>query len=171
MSQQSISIVEAVNLLREGNNILLYSHEPYFCCDASHSEAVSRLMTLLGEWQHLNPLLFTSSFTMLAGYIPEISEAAYQLIEVSESPVIIEFSMHRNLAQQFNETPAVKTVLLKGGMVQQLINRFRKPLIAISTKHLRQLPSNILIETNALEIDLSSRILFYSDQSFKIVRD
>ncbi|MDA7744809.1 Sua5/YciO/YrdC/YwlC family protein [bacterium] len=171
MSQQNTSITEAVSLLREGNNILLKSHEPYLCCDATQSEAISRLIPLLGESQHLNPLLFTSSFAMLEGYIPEIPEAAYQIIEVSETPVIVEFSVHRNLAQQFSETPTIKTVLIQNGIVQQLINRFRKPLIAFSTEYLGQLTSDKSIETNALEIDLSSRILFHSDQSFKIVRD
>lgn len=163
-------IVQSVNVLRDGLTILIEGSSLYLCCDATNSIAIKSLRSSLEELSHSSPLVFVSNFTMLEGYIPQIPESAYQIMELSDTPSIIEFEEHRNLSPEAQTADGtVFTVLIENGMLNRLINRFRKPLFAIKMND-RTDTLNVIKDSEHFSLNKASRIKFHSDQSFKIVR-
>tara|TARA_B110000046_G_scaffold48947_2_gene54420 strand:+ start:891 stop:1415 length:525 start_codon:yes stop_codon:yes gene_type:complete len=173
MRAEQTSKTDAISVLREAGSLLFVGTESYLCCDATQSETIAIQMKELEPNKEIRPMLFVSSFTMLEGYIPQIPEAAYQLIEVSENPIIVEFSESRNLASEvMSPEGSVLAVVFSDGIIHSVVNRFRKPLFAINTKQLVEFDVNSIqtIESGHLQINDSSWMKFHADQSFKIVR-
>jgi L-threonylcarbamoyladenylate synthase len=179
-------IKEGVENLRAGRVILCPSDTiASLSCDAGNVEAIKRIFSIKQRPSDKSLIVLVSSFTMLEGLVEHIPEAAYQWMEITDSPLTIVYSKVRNLpidALSEDDTLAIR--LVSGGFIKELIDRYRRPIVSTSA-NLSGKPAPVKVSeadpliSRAVDyvIDLpeflakpSSVVKFNSDGSFKIIR-
>ncbi len=81
----------------------------------------------------LNPILLVDNDNKLQSYVTEIPDVAYELIEYAEKPMTIVFSGAKNLAEGvINSDGSVGIRVVKHEFCEQLLQRFRKPIVSTS---------------------------------------
>lgn len=176
----------AVQVLRSGGVVLCPSDTiASLSCDACNPEAIQRIYDIKKRPKHKSMIVLVSSITMLEAYVPRIADAAYQIIEVSDTPTTIVYPNPRNLPKELlAEDGSLGIRVVQHGFVKTLIDRFRKPIVSTSantsgqTAPIRVKDADPLISQNVdLVIDIdeylnspSSIIKFNSDDSFVIIR-
>lgn len=69
----------------------------------------------------------------LQSYVSEVPDIAYDLIEYAENPLTIIYSGAKNLAPNvINEDGSIGIRIVKHDFCEQLIQRFRKPIVSTS---------------------------------------
>jgi L-threonylcarbamoyladenylate synthase len=69
----------------------------------------------------------------LQSYVSEVPDIAYDLIEYAENPLTVIYSGAKNLAQNvINSDGSIGIRIPKHDFCQQLIQRFRKPIVSTS---------------------------------------
>ncbi|MBC7913765.1 MAG: threonylcarbamoyl-AMP synthase, partial [Pyrinomonadaceae bacterium] len=102
-------------------------------CDATNKDAVSRIIQLKGREEDKSLIILLDSENRLESYVSEVPEIAYELIEYAEHPLTIVFSGAKNLAENvIHSDKSVGIRIVKHPFCQQLIQRFRKPVVSTS---------------------------------------
>jgi L-threonylcarbamoyladenylate synthase len=102
-------------------------------CDATNPEAVEKVFALKGRDKSKSMLILLHNDNQLASYVREIPEVAYELIEVTERPLTIIYSGAKNLADNaIAEDGTIGIRVVNHAFCQQLLQRFRKPIISTS---------------------------------------
>lgn len=125
---------QALEILKNGG-LILYPTDTIWGigCDATNPEAVEKVFQLKGRAHDKSLIVLLHNENQLASYVTEIPEVAYQLIEYTDKPLTIVYSAAKNLAP--NAIAADGTIgirIVKHDFCQQLLQRFRKPLISTS---------------------------------------
>ena len=127
-------VVKALEVVKAGG-IILYPTDTIWGigCDATNEEAVQKVMALKGRSASKSLIVLVDNDTKLASYVREIPDVAYDLIEYAENPLTIVYSNAKNLAPGvINEDGSVGIRVVKHNFCQQLIQRFRLPIVSTS---------------------------------------
>ncbi len=127
-------INKALTELYEGR-IILYPTDTIWGlgCDATNKEAVERIFKIKKRSDNKSMLVLIENINMLTQYIKDVPDIAWELIDVSDKPLTIIYPGARNLAPNLiGEDGSVGIRIVKDPFCQELIRRFRKPLVSTS---------------------------------------
>ena len=127
-------VEKALEVVKAGG-IILYPTDTIWGigCDATNEEAVQKVMALKGRSASKSLIVLVDNDTKLASYVREIPDVAYDLIEYAENPLTIVYSNAKKLAPSvINEDGSVGIRVVKHNFCQQLIQRFRLPIVSTS---------------------------------------
>ena len=127
-------IVKAAEVLRSGG-IILYPTDTIWGigCDATNPVAVRRIYEIKQRVDAKSMLILMENPNLLNSYISEVPEIAWDLIEVADSPLTIIYPGAKNLAPNLLAADgSVGIRVTTEPFTQQLIQRFRKPVVSTS---------------------------------------
>jgi Sua5/YciO/YrdC/YwlC family protein len=133
-SSQVTDINGALEVLRAGG-LILYPTDTIWGigCDATNPAAVERVYQLKGRDQSKSLIVLLDNENKLPGYIQEVPEIAYQLIEYTERPLTIVYSGAKNLAPNLiAEDGSIGIRIVNHAFCSPLLRRLRKPLVSTS---------------------------------------
>jgi L-threonylcarbamoyladenylate synthase len=124
----------SLKILRE-KGVILYPTDTIWGlgCDPTDPLAVEKIFRIKSRPGTKSLIILVNGIDMLERYVTEIPSAAYELIEVSASPLTIIYPGGRNLAEGVcNDDGTVGIRVCDEPFCRELITRFRKPLISTS---------------------------------------
>ena len=124
----------ALTILKAGG-IILYPTDTVWGlgCDASNPEAVAKIYALKNRADSKSMIILLDTENKLQSYVNEVPDIAYDLIEYTEKPLTIIYSGAKNLAENvISEDKNIGIRIPKHDFCQQLIQRFRKPIVSTS---------------------------------------
>lgn len=127
-------IVKAVEVLRSGG-IILYPTDTIWGigCDATNTAAVKRIYEIKQRQDTKSMLVLMENPNLLNSYISEVPEIAWELIEVADTPLTIIYPGAKNLAINLVANDgSIGIRITNEAFTQQLIQRFRKPVVSTS---------------------------------------
>jgi len=127
-------INKALEVLQQGG-LILYPTDTIWGigCDATNEEAVSRIFKLKGRDESKSLIMLLDSESKLPSYVRHVPDIAYDLIAYTEKPLTIIYSGAKNLATNaIAADGSVGIRIVKHRFCQQLIQRFRKPIVSTS---------------------------------------
>lgn len=127
-------IIKAIEVLKAGG-LILYPTDTIWGigCDATNEQAVEKVFRLKGRDAGKSLIVLLDSENKLESYIKEVPALAYDLIEYTEKPLTIIYSGAKNLAANvIHEDGSVGIRIPRHPFCQQLIQRFRKPIVSTS---------------------------------------
>jgi L-threonylcarbamoyladenylate synthase len=127
-------IAKAVEVLRSGG-IILYPTDTIWGigCDATNVAAVNRIYEIKKRQDTKSMLVLMENPNLLTSYIAEVPEIAWDLIEVADTPLTIIYPRAKNLAANLLATDgSIGIRITNEAFTQQLIQRFRKPIVSTS---------------------------------------
>jgi L-threonylcarbamoyladenylate synthase len=127
-------VEKALEVIKTGG-IILYPTDTIWGigCDATNETAVGKIIQLKGRAENKSMIILLENENRLESYVSEVPEIAYDLIEYAENPLTIVFSGAKNLAANvINYDNTVGVRIVKHPFCQQLIQRFRKPIVSTS---------------------------------------
>lgn len=130
----SEDIAKAIEVLRSGG-IILYPTDTIWGigCDATNPIAVKRIYEIKQRQDTKSMLVLMENPNLLNSYISEVPEIAWELIEVADTPLTIIYPGAKNLAANLlAEDGSVGIRITNEAFTQQLIQRFRKPVVSSS---------------------------------------
>ena len=96
-------------------------------------EAVRRVYELKRRSDHKAMLVLLDSEAKLNGYVSNVPDIAWDLIEVADKPLTIIYSNAKNLAPSLvGEDGSVGIRITREAFSRQLCERFRKPVVSTS---------------------------------------
>jgi len=125
---------KAFEVLKNGG-LILYPTDTIWGigCDATNSEAVDRVFKLKGRSKEKSMIILLDHENKLQSYVDEVPEVAYDLIAFSENPLTIIYSGAKNLAKNaIAQDGSIGIRIVRHEFCQQLLQRFRKPIISTS---------------------------------------
>lgn len=127
-------LAKAVDVLRSGG-IILYPTDTIWGigCDATNPAAVKRVYDIKQRQDVKSMLVLMENPNLLNSYISEVPEIAWELIEVADSPLTIIYPGAKNLAANLLAPDgSIGIRITTEAFTQQLIQRFRKPVVSTS---------------------------------------
>ncbi|WP_134090772.1 L-threonylcarbamoyladenylate synthase [Olivibacter sp. XZL3] len=127
-------INQALAVLKAGG-IILYPTDTIWGigCDATNPEAVEKVYQLKGRAKDKSLIVLLENENRLSSYVQEIPEVAYQLIEYTDKPLTIIYDGAKNLASNLvADDGSIGIRIVKHRFCEQLIQRFRKPIVSTS---------------------------------------
>lgn len=125
---------QALDTLKAGG-VILYPTDTIWGlgCDATNPEAVEKIYAIKGRDKGKSLIVLLENDYQLEGYVQEVPEVAYQLIEVADKPLTIIYSQAKNLAANVvAEDSSIGIRIVKHPFCEELIKRFRKPIVSTS---------------------------------------
>ncbi|MVZ61646.1 L-threonylcarbamoyladenylate synthase [Sphingobacterium humi] len=125
---------QALDTLKAGG-VILYPTDTIWGlgCDATNPEAVEKIYAIKGRDKGKSLIVLLENDYQLEGYVQEVPEVAYQLIEVADKPLTIIYSQAKNLAANVvAEDGSIGIRIVKHPFCEELIKRFRKPIVSTS---------------------------------------
>ncbi|PRD33420.1 UNVERIFIED_CONTAM: MitHPPK/DHPS [Trichonephila clavipes] len=125
---------QALETLKAGG-IILYPTDTIWGlgCDATNPEAVEKIFALKGRDKGKSMIVLLANDNQLQSYVKEVPEVAYELIEASDKPLTIIYSDAKNLAENvIAEDGSIGIRIVNHPFCEQLIQRFRKPIVSTS---------------------------------------
>ncbi len=127
-------IKKALEVLQKGG-VILYPTDTIWGigCDATNEAAVKRVYEIKRRADSKSMLVLMENINLLERYMQEVPEIAYSLIEVTDKPMTIIYPGAKNLAPNLlAEDGSVGIRITTERFTQQLIQRFRKPIVSTS---------------------------------------
>ena len=127
-------IQQAIEVLKKGG-IILYPTDTVWGigCDATNAEAVARIYQLKKREDSKSMLVLLENPNRLNSYIEEVPEVAWELVDVADKPLTIVYPGAKNLAKNLIAGDGSIGIRISGEeFTQQLIQRFRKPIVSTS---------------------------------------
>ncbi|MDQ7948442.1 MAG: L-threonylcarbamoyladenylate synthase [Pedobacter sp.] len=127
-------IEKTLQILHDGG-VILYPTDTVWGlgCDATNEAAVAKVNEIKGRAADKSLIILLDTENKLQSYVTEIPEVAYSLIEYAEKPLTIVFSDAKNLAKNvINADGSVGIRIVRHPFCEQLLQRFRKPIVSTS---------------------------------------
>jgi L-threonylcarbamoyladenylate synthase len=127
-------IKESLNILRNGG-IILYPTDTVWGlgCDATNASAVEKIFNIKSREPDKSLLILVNSEQMVDRYVNVVPEIASELTSVSDTPLTIIYPGGKNLAPGVCATDgSVGIRICMDDFCNELINRFRKPIVSTS---------------------------------------
>lgn len=127
-------INKALETLKAGG-VILYPTDTIWGigCDATNEEAVAKVDKLKGRSIDKHLIVLLDSESKIPAYVREIPDVAYELMDVTDKPLTIVYSGAKNLANNLiNNDGTIGIRIVDHKFCQQLISRFRKPIVSTS---------------------------------------
>jgi L-threonylcarbamoyladenylate synthase len=135
-------IDKALATLKKGG-IILYPTDTIWGlgCDPTNSAAVEKIFQIKKREPGKSLLLLADSEGMLERYVTNVPEIAWELLSVSDEPLTIIYPEGKNLSDGIcAEDGSVGIRICYDEFCQELIGRFRKPIVSTSA-NLSGMPS------------------------------
>lgn len=127
-------IKKACEVMQAGG-IILYPTDTIWGigCDATNEEATRRVYELKKRVDNKAMLVLIDSPAKLNGYVKEVPDIAWDLIELADNPLTIIYPQAKNLASNLlGEDGSVGIRITNEEFSRKLCERFRKPLVSTS---------------------------------------
>lgn len=127
-------IKQAIEVLRRGG-VILYPTDTIWGigCDATNAAAVKRVYEIKQREDSKSMLVLLENPSRIVGYIDEIPEVAWDLIEFSEKPTTIIYDKAKNLADNLVAADgSIGIRITREAFSSELLKRFRKPIVSTS---------------------------------------
>ena len=127
-------IKKMVEVLRKGG-LILYPTDTVWGigCDATNEEAVKKVFKLKRREDSKSLIVLVDSVDRLAAYVDEVPDVAWDLAEVSDTPLTIIYPTGKNLAKNvMAEDGSVGIRVTNEEFSKALCYAFRKPIISTS---------------------------------------
>jgi len=124
----------SLKVLRDGG-VILYPTDTLWGigCDPTSHVAVEKIFNIKTRNEGKGLIALVSGVAMLERYVRDVPRIAYDLIEVSESPLTIIYPEGKNLAAGVcSEDGSAALRICNEEFCSELIRRFRKPLVSTS---------------------------------------
>lgn len=147
------AVEEAVKVLKEGG-VILYPTDTVWGlgCDATNPKAVERVFQIKHRTDSNSLIMLADSPDMLARYIREVPEVAWQILEVNDKPLTIIFPGVEGIAENAISVDRSAAFRIPDHQFcQALIRRFRKPIVSTSA-NISGSPEPSLFETISIEV-------------------
>ncbi|HKM93738.1 MAG TPA: L-threonylcarbamoyladenylate synthase [Prolixibacteraceae bacterium] len=134
MTDFSADIRNAIEVLRKGG-VILYPTDTIWGigCDATNAEAVQRIYEIKKRQDSMSMLVLLENPNLILSYIEEMPDVAWDLIDFAEKPTTIIYDKAKNLAKNLIANDGTIGIRIsKEAFTQQLIQKFRKPLVSTS---------------------------------------
>ncbi len=125
-------IRKAVEVLKSGG-IILYPTDTVWSlgCDATNEKAVDKIYQITNEKDAKSMLVLMENPALLERYVNDVPEIAWELVEISTTPLNIIFPNAKNLAPNLlGEDNSITIRFTDESFTTQLLQRFRRPLVA-----------------------------------------
>lgn len=119
----------------EAGGLILYPTDTIWGigCDATNERAVQKVYELKRRTDNKAMLVLMDSDAKLNGYVCDVPDIAYDLIQVSDKPLTIIYSKARNLAPNLLAADgSVGIRITNEEFSRRLCERFRRPLVSTS---------------------------------------
>ncbi|MNJ93050.1 Threonylcarbamoyl-AMP synthase [compost metagenome] len=127
-------INKTLEVLKNGG-VILYPTDTVWGlgCDATNEDAVAKVNEIKGRTADKSLIVLLDTDNKIQSYVNDVPEVAYDLIEYTEKPLTVIFSNAKNLAANvINADGSVGIRIPKHDFCQQLILRFRRPIVSTS---------------------------------------
>jgi len=127
-------IREVTEVLHRGG-IILYPTDTIWGlgCDATNSDAVKRIFSIKRRDDSQSMLVLLDTASKLPYFVRQVPEIAWQLTEVSDSPLTIIYPGARNVAPELIAGDGSLGIrIVEDEFCSSLIARLRKPLVSTS---------------------------------------
>ncbi len=128
-------IKNALEVLRSGG-VILYPTDTIWGlgCDATNHEAVKKIFNIKKRIDNKSVIVLMDNVNRLSIYVEDVPEAAYDLIELSEKPLTVILEGAKSLAYNVinRKDNSVGVRVVNDKFCQQLIQRFKKPIVSTS---------------------------------------
>ena len=125
---------KAVEVLKSGG-IILYPTDTIWGigCDATNAEAVKHIYDIKKREDSKSILILMKNPALLNRYIDEVPEVAWDLVELSTTPLTVIYPGAKNLAANLvAEDGSIGIRFTKEDFTRQLLQRFRRPIVSTS---------------------------------------
>ena len=125
---------KAVEVLRNGG-VIIYPTDTIWGigCDATNSEAVKRIYEIKKREDSKSMLVLMENPALLERYIDDVPEVAWDLVEITTTPLTVIYQHAKNLAHNLIAGDgSVGIRFTKEKFTSQLLQRFRRPLVSTS---------------------------------------
>jgi L-threonylcarbamoyladenylate synthase len=125
---------KAISVLHEGG-VILYPTDTIWGlgCDATNEKAVQRIFDIKKRVDTKAMLVLLDSPSKLEGYVSEVPEIAWDLIELTDKPLTIIYPEAKNLAKNLlSEDKSIGIRITSELFSKSLCERFRKPIVSTS---------------------------------------
>lgn len=125
---------KALEVLKDGG-VILYPTDTIWGigCDATNPEAVRRIYEIKKREDSKSMLVLMENPALLERYVDDVPEVAWDLVEISTTPLTVIYPNAKNLAPNLiAEDGSVGIRFTKEKFSTQLLQRLRKPLVSTS---------------------------------------
>jgi L-threonylcarbamoyladenylate synthase len=124
---------KATEVLRNGGIILFPTDTVWSLgCDATHAGAVQKMQNILNLQDSENMVVLMENPALLERYVAEVPEIAWDLVEISTTPLTIIFPNAKNLAPNLlTGDGSIGIRFTKEEFSMQLLQRFRRPVVSV----------------------------------------
>lgn len=127
-------ITKALETLKKGG-VILYPTDTIWGigCDATNVEAVQRIYRIKKREDSKSLLVLMENPALLDRYVDDVPEVAWDLVEISTTPLTVIYPNAKNLAKNLiAEDGSIGIRFTKEEFTSKLLQRFRKPLVSTS---------------------------------------
>jgi len=127
-------IKKALEVLKNGG-VILYPTDTIWGigCDATNEKAVSRIYKIKRREDSKSMLVLMENPALLDRYVDDVPEIAWDLVEISTTPLTVIYPNAKNLAPNLiAEDGSIGIRFTKESFTSQLLQRFRRPLVSTS---------------------------------------
>lgn len=125
---------KALEVLKAGG-VILYPTDTIWGigCDATNETAVRRIYEIKNREDSKSMLVLMENIGLLERYVDEVPEIAWDLVEISTTPLTVIYPNAKNLAKNLIAPDgSVGIRFTKEAFTTQLLQRFRRPLVSTS---------------------------------------
>lgn len=127
-------INQALKVLNNGG-VILYPTDTIWGigCDATNENAVKRIFSIKKREDSKSMLVLMENPALLDRYVDDVPEIAWDLIEITSTPLTIIYPGAKNLARGLvAEDGTIGIRFTKEKFTQELLQKFRRPLVSTS---------------------------------------
>jgi len=157
---------ESLKVLKE-EGIILYPTDTIWGlgCDATSPSAVAKIFKIKSRQESSSLIILVNGLSMLERYVKEIPQVAYHLTSVSDSPLTIIYPGGRNLAEAaYAGDGSVGIRICNDDFCNELISRFRKPIVSTSANKTGEPPPSNFSEINKSVINSADYAVRYRQE-------
>ncbi len=125
---------KAVEVMRQGG-VILYPTDTVWGigCDATKPEAIARIYEIKRRVESKSMIVLVDSMAKVEGYVSEVPDIAWDLVEVADKPLTIIYDKVRNLPENLvAEDGSIAIRITKEKFSQELCRMMRVPVVSTS---------------------------------------
>jgi len=125
---------KAISVLHEGG-VILYPTDTIWGlgCDATNEKAVQRIFDIKKRLDTKSMLVLLDSPSKIQGYVSEVPDMAWDLIELADKPLTIIYPEAKNLAKSLiSDERSIGIRITSEKFSKSLCERFKKPIVSTS---------------------------------------
>lgn len=154
---------KALEVLKNGG-VILYPTDTVWGlgCDATNAVAVERVYQIKKRETSKRMLILMENPALLDRYVDDVPEIAWDLIEISETPLTIIFPNARNIAPNLiADDGTIGIRFTREEFSKELIRRFRRPVVSSSANISGKVTPEFFAEIDTAIIDAVDYVVKY----------